>query len=88
MDLFRADSVTQALQDDPADGCVQSLGALESESVYLLGLDAKNVWILFFAIVILLLVSILRTRRISEAGWQSRVSYSAMQWCILRCLQF
>ena len=29
-----------------------------------------------------------RQRRISEAGWQSRVSYSAMQWCILRCLQF
>ena len=39
--------------------------------MYLLGLDAKNVWILFFAIVILLLVSILQTKT-DIRGWLAK----------------
>ena len=59
--FFRADSVTQALQMI-RQMAVFNPWVLWNQSVYLLGLDAKNVWILFFAIAILLLVSILQTK--------------------------
>lgn len=68
--FFRADSVTQALQ------MIRQMAAfnpwvLFNQSVYLLGLDAKNVWILFFAIVVLLLVSIMQTET-DIRGWLAK----------------
>ena len=68
--FFRADSVTQALQMI-RQMAVFNPWVLWNQSVYLLGLDAKNVWILFFAIVILLLVSILQTKT-DIRGWLAK----------------
>ena len=68
--FFRADSVTQALQMI-RQMAVFNPWVLWNQSVYLLGLDAKNVWILFFAIAILLLVSILQTKT-DIRGWLAK----------------
>lgn len=68
--FFRADSVTQALQMIRQMD-VFNPWVLWNQSVYLLGLDAKNVWILFFAIAILLLVSILQTKT-DIRGWLAK----------------
>ena len=68
--FFRADSVTQALQMI-RQMAVFNPWVLWNQSVYLLGLDAKNVWILFFAIDILLLVSILQTKT-DIRGWLAK----------------
>lgn len=68
--FFRADSVTQALQMI-RQMAVFNPWVLWNQSVYLLGLDAKNVWILFFAIVILLLVSIWQTKT-DIRGWLAK----------------
>lgn len=59
--FFRADSVTQALQMI-RQMAVFNPWVLWNQSFYLLGLDPKNVWILFIAIIILLIVSIFQTR--------------------------
>lgn len=68
--FFRADSVTQALQMI-RQMAVFNPWVLWNQSVYLLGLDAKNVWILFFAIAILLLVSIWQTKT-DIRGWLAK----------------
>lgn len=71
--FFRASSTGQAIRMIKSMFTCFNPWILWNQSIYLLGLDAKNVWILIFSILVLWIVSFLQTRfsvreKLSEQG--------------------